>query len=93
MPKNEPDASDPFELVAVGADIEGSTSCMAECLAQEFLSMGHGVQEVMTIFRSPVYALAHRAWSELGDVQVFLMVSGLAERRERSRTIRGGIHV
>jgi hypothetical protein len=92
MPKNEPAPTDPMELVAIGAEVEGNTLCMAESLAGEFLSMGLGVQEVMKLFRSAEYALAHRAWNEIGEVRVFLMVSEIAQRRAHARTARGGIH-
>jgi hypothetical protein len=84
MPIHEPDESDPLELCAVGDDAAGeSTACMARCLAEEFLRMGRSPQQVMELFRSPEYSLAHRAWVELGEVEVFALVSGIAQ---------GGIH-
>ena len=84
MPKNEPDASDPMELVPVRAGGgEGSLLAMAECLAEEFLSLGYGPREVLALFRSSDYALPHRAWLELGEVRVFTLVFEIARRRAR----------
>jgi hypothetical protein len=91
VPKNEPDPSDPLELIAAGDDLgQASTSLMAECLAEEFLALGHPAHDVMALFRSPAYALAHRAWLELGEVRVFAMVSEKARLRAGSRFARGG---
>jgi hypothetical protein len=96
MPKDEPDPEDPLELAAIGvADPGGeSTRLMAECLAEEFLRMGHSPGAVMDLFRSPAYSLAHRAWLELGEVRVFTLVSGVADRWRRAadalRARRGG---
>ena len=92
MPKQEPDASDPLELVAACAEPEQDAAFMARCLAEEFLALGLGAQGVMALFRSPEYALAHRAWNELGEVRVFQMVQELARRRERTAAARGGSH-
>ena len=93
MPKHEADPSDPMELVGEVCQLESEgPKLLARCLAEEFLALGRDQEQVMELFRSPEYALAHRAWNELGDVRVFLIVSELARARERSRTIRGGIH-
>jgi hypothetical protein len=82
MPMHEPDASDPLELCGVRSDVEEhDLRFMAECLIEEFWRPGSTSQEVMALFRSPEYSLAHRAWLELGEVQVFAMVSEVAARR------------
>ena len=82
MPYHEPDETDPLELCAVGdAGIGGEDAAyMAECLCEEFLP-GRSPPEVMALFRSPEYLLAHRAWLELGEVKVFALVSEIASRR------------
>ena len=82
MPYHEPDETDPLELCAVGeADLGAEDAAyMAQCLCEEFLQ-GRTAQEVMALFRSPEYLLAHRAWLELGEVKVFALVSEIASRR------------
>lgn len=82
MPIHEPDETDPLELCAVGCpdSSEEETAFMARCLAEEFLHLGRSPQEVLDLFRSPEYPLAHRAWLELGEVRVFALVTGIARR-------------
>ena len=92
MPKHEPDQSDPLELVAAAAEHEQDTAYLARCLAGEFLALGLEAQAVMTLFRSPEYVLAHRAWSELGEVRVFQIVRELERWREAAAAARGGNH-
>jgi hypothetical protein len=82
MPIHEPDETDPLELRGVGwGDVSWEeTAFMARCLAEEFLQMGRSAKDVLALFRSPEYALAHRAWLELGEVRIFALVSGIAAR-------------
>jgi hypothetical protein len=84
MPKNDPADSDPLELTGVVFDDPSGTSLtvMAECFADEFLNLGYTPAEVMDLFRSREHRLAHHAWSELGEVTVFAMVHGIAQRKQ-----------
>lgn len=82
MPKNEPDDTDPLELTGIAFDdpTGESVRVMAECFADEFLRLGHPPAEVLSLFRSPEHQLAHLAWQQLGEIQVFAMVQDIARR-------------
>jgi hypothetical protein len=43
---------------------------MAYVFAEEFLRMGLPKRRLMTIFKTPFYAGAHRAYLELGEVEI-----------------------
>jgi len=76
----EPASSDPLGLNAVGVpDGTGEgTRHMAECFAEEFLRLGHGPEQVVGLFRSPRYRLAHHAWTVLGEETVHEIVTRAA---------------
>ena len=56
MPKDEFDPADPLELngVAFLTD-EDTTDSMCECFIEEFMRMGYGADQVLTLFRNPHY--------------------------------------
>lgn len=87
MPKNEPDHTDPLELTGVAFDDPTGQSVlvMAECFADEFLRLGHSPEDVLSLFRSPEHQLAHLAWLQLGEVQIFAMVQDIARRNATIR--------
>ena len=68
MPYDDPEPDDPTVLVGMTApgDAESMRE-MAYAFAEEFLRLGHSPAQVENLFRNPWYALAHRAWLELGD--------------------------
>ncbi len=72
MPKREPDASDPLELVGVRLPVADDQSVrdMAECFVEEFVRLGHSPEELMTMFQNPFYGGAHQAYQTLGEVYV-----------------------
>jgi hypothetical protein len=76
MPIHEPDEEDPLELSVVGIpDPSGeATRAMAACFAEEFLRLGFEPGRVLSLFESPRYALAHRAWLELGAHAIHAIV-------------------
>ena len=80
MPKQEPDQTDPLELLGVEVDDPSGESLrlMAECFAEEFLMLGYTPGEVMELFRSREHQLAHRAWAELGEVRLYALVQELS---------------
>jgi hypothetical protein len=75
MPYDEPDASDPQELI--GVELPGDaqlTREMAEAFADEFARLGHTRAQILDLYRSPFYAGAHRAWVLLGEAEITRMV-------------------
>ncbi len=83
MPHKDPDLQDPMMLVGVEVDCPAvspapaepdasrpdasATQAMAECFVEEFLRMGVAPDELLELFRQPVYAAAHQAYRELGE--------------------------
>ncbi len=67
MPFDEPDASDPQELV--GVMLPGGAPEMREMayvFAEEFARMGHDGPQILRLFQNPFYAGAHGAYRALG---------------------------
>jgi hypothetical protein len=69
MPMREPDLEDPMERVGVRLPVPDDTALreMAECFAEEFLRMGHSVDEVKSLFRNPFYGGPHEAYRSFGE--------------------------
>jgi len=67
MPYDEPDVTDPQELVGVvlpgGPD---DVREMAYVFAEEFARMGHDGPQILRLFQNPFYAGAHGAYCTLG---------------------------
>ena len=71
MPYADPDPTDPNMLV--GVEFPGtaeSTRDMAYVFAEEFARMGFEKRRLMSVFKTPFYAGAHRAYLELGGAEV-----------------------
>ncbi len=67
MPYDDPDATDPQELV--GVMLPGGPEEMHEMayvLAEEFARMGHDGPQILRLFQNPFYAGAHGAYRTLG---------------------------
>jgi hypothetical protein len=68
MPYDEPDFSDPHELVGVALPAgEGAAEDMAYTYAEEFARMGLDAAAILDLFRNPFYGGAHQAYRALGD--------------------------
>ena len=68
MPYDEPDFSDPNELVGVVLPAgEGAVEDMAYAYAEEFARMGLDAAAILDLFRNPFYGGAHQAYRALGD--------------------------
>jgi len=93
MPHDEPDPTDPMELCGVAFDdaTDADVASMVDCLAEEYLRLGFSPREVLALFRSPDYPLAHGAWIELGEVEVFARVHAAAASFGAGRG-KGGSH-
>lgn len=62
---------DPMELVGIAVRAEAeSVREMAYVFAEEFARMGFGVRRILSLFRSPFYAGAHRIHQALGEQAV-----------------------
>jgi hypothetical protein len=56
MPKDEFDFEDPLELNGVALTTEtDTTDAMCECFIEEFMRMGYGAKQILTLFRNPHY--------------------------------------
>ena len=67
MPYDDPDATDPQELV--GVMLPGGSEEMREmayAFAEEFARTGHDGPQILRLFQNPFYAGAHGAYSTLG---------------------------
>jgi hypothetical protein len=62
------DPEDPMGLVAVG--VEGDEELQAECLVEEFVRLGLGDRQLLTLFQSPAYAGAHAIYRRRGEAWV-----------------------
>ena len=74
MPYNDPDPQDPNVLVGVSVpatgDVEHTMREMAYAFAEEFAALGYGEPQLVSLFRRPFYAGAHRAFQVLGEVEI-----------------------
>jgi hypothetical protein len=71
MPYQKADPSDPNVLV--GVSLPGARDDlrrMAEVFVEEFAALGFDEKRILLLFRHPGYVAAHRAWRELGDVEI-----------------------
>ncbi len=72
MPKREPNADDPMELVGVHLPVPDDRAMkdMAECFVEEFVRLGHTADRLMSMFRNPFYAGVHQAYLALGEARI-----------------------
>jgi hypothetical protein len=68
MPKDEFDFEDPMELSGVGLlTPEDTTEEMTECFVEEFMRLGHSPQQILTLFRNPIYIGMNMAMEKRGE--------------------------
>jgi hypothetical protein len=68
MPYDDPDPSDPTELVGVALPASPqATLDMAYTFAEEFARAGMDEEAILGLFADPFYAGPHRAYRALGD--------------------------
>jgi hypothetical protein len=75
MPYDDPDPSDPEELV--GVELPGDervTREMAGAFADEFAQLGYNRTQILALYRSACYAGAHQAWRLLGEEEIARLV-------------------
>ena len=75
MPWDAPDPTDPSVLVGVELPAPAdATREMAWVFAEEFARLGFDARRILSLFRSPFYAGAHRAWRALGEPEVAAII-------------------
>jgi|SRR6188508_2421863 hypothetical protein len=88
MPYDDPDPSDPQELVGVSLPGDDEvTRAMAAAFADEFAQLGYTRDEILELFRAPFYAAIHRAWQLLGEAEIARMVGESVAVWSRVRTV------
>ncbi len=66
---------DPYELVGmVIPSEEGQSEMMAQALLEEFILLGWGKKQLMTLFTSPLYLGTHRIYQEKGEAWVQALI-------------------
>jgi hypothetical protein len=70
------ETDDPMELMGVvlPADLE-ATRDMAYVFAEEFARVGHGAEQLLSLFKHPFYAGAHGAYRTLGEEAIRAIVA------------------
>ncbi len=63
------DPEDPEELVGVAIP-GGDAGQQLDCIVQEYLLMGWGFQQIIVLFRSPLYGATHQIYRQKGEDQV-----------------------
>ena len=72
---------DPYELVGmVIPGEEGQTEAMAQALLEEFILLGWGKKQLMTLFTSPLYLGTHRIYQEKGEAWVQALIDETCAR-------------
>ena len=78
MPYDDPDPQDPNVLVGVSVpatgDVAHSMREMAYAFAEEFASLGYDEHRLLSLFRRPFYAGAHKAFQVLGEAEISKIV-------------------
>jgi hypothetical protein len=79
----EPEADDPFELVMTCVP-GGDPELMATCVIEEYARMGMGEEEIVALFRDPIYQI-HALYLERGEVWLRSLIEKTVARTGRMR--------
>jgi len=79
----EVEADDPFELIATPAI--GDPEVMLECILQEFMWMGWGHDQLLSLFHNPGYPMLCELQEFYGSEEIERRVSGLLARSGQLR--------
>jgi hypothetical protein len=60
----EPESDDPMELH--GTQCCGDPGYMVDCIVEEYLRMGSSPEQILRLFRSPLYPPLHQLWRTRG---------------------------
>ena len=80
---------DPHELVGVGV-AEGDLDFMAECLVEEYLLLGWGDHQLMSLFARPCFGMTHRIYLDRGHDYVADLIAQVRAKWTANQT--GGGH-
>ncbi len=89
MIKKEPEPDDPIEMIGVELpnQTEEQLRDMALCFAEEFVREGWKEEELMKLFKNPLYHGPHLVWKQKGDEFVrFVIFEALRMWRPNDRT-------
>ena len=70
----EAEPNDPMELVC--ETIPGEAAFLAQCVIEEFALIGYGAEDLLTLFREPVYPMLNNIFRKEGEP----FVRGLIEQ-------------
>ena len=79
----EPEFDDPMELVMVPLPA-GDPELMATCLIEEYARLGKGEDEILELFRQPIYHI-HFLYREKGETWVRSRIEEVLARTGRMR--------
>jgi hypothetical protein len=79
----EPEADDPMELVMVSLPA-GDPELMATCLIEEYARLGFNEDEILELFRQPLYHI-HFLYCEKGEAWVRVRIQEVLARTGRMR--------
>ncbi|HXH07625.1 MAG TPA: hypothetical protein VNI83_13670 [Vicinamibacterales bacterium] len=83
MPYRDPDPDDPHVLI--GVPLTGTTDdlrTMATVLAEEFVQLSYGRDEILGLFSNPLYRVPHNLYRTLGREAVVAIVDEVASAWE-----------
>ncbi len=84
MPHGEPDATDPMALVGHAMPgVPGGLELMAETVVDEYLRFGFDEERILTMFRTPFFAMTHAVWQQKGDAWCAALVERVAATYRR----------
>ncbi|MBI4584134.1 MAG: hypothetical protein HY717_08935 [Planctomycetes bacterium] len=71
MPYDDPDMTDPMEMIGVELPAEEpAMEELARVFAEEFARMGFDERKLLHLFKTPFYAGAHNAYLALGEEKI-----------------------
>ncbi len=80
MPYDDPDLTDPMEMIGIELPAEESAmEELARVFAEEFARMGFDERQLLQLFRTPFYAGAHHAYLALGEAKIQAIVRASLE--------------
>ena len=79
----EPEADDPAELVLASLP-GGDPELLATCLIEEYAQLGLGEEEILSLFRQPIYR-THNLYQERGEAWIRGLIQEVLARTGRLR--------
>jgi len=86
-----PTAADPMELVGVAIP-QGDLDLMAECLVEEYLTLGWSERQLMALFTRPCFHATHSIYREKGEAYVRALIDRVGRSWRPVNTTEGADH-